>query len=361
MQSPSEGLPPEPEPESADDPVRAELDGLSRWKLCKRAEALGVPEQTLEDAVGAADPEAVLIDLIVEAESTAVADPDLVRTRSADRVSRETDERERLLIQLAATEGAMHSSIGEPNIMQRLNAGEWKKYGFQPRNWWQTEMAEQVNRLRVAARIRESLPSDTQEEIPELYPQLVVLGDGNTGKSTVLNRFAEFCFSAVSDGVCTRRPVRLQLRPVQAENRARMQAEDLLAFCKMEDTEDGHEQEFTMRSKYREEDEKQLRLAVESRASEQVREEDMTTQEAHDRQYIDEELVITIEADQMIYFDLIDLPGLHNTSQRPKQMVKRYITEDTLPRTFVLLFSEHKKGDTLLDKRCVLSISVNLD
>ena len=32
--------------------------------------------------------------------------------------------------------------------------------------------------------------------------------------------------------------------------------------------------------------------------------------EAFDSQYITEELVITIEADQMIYFDLLDLPGL---------------------------------------------------
>ena len=208
-----------------------------------------------------------------------------------------------------------------------------------------------MNRLRAAARIRDSLPFNTRKEIPDLHPQLVVVGDGNTGKSTVLNRFANFCFSAVSDGVCTRRPVKLQLRPVKAENRARMQAENLLAFCTMEDTEDGHREEFILRTAHREEDENLLRLAVESRASEQVREEDLTTQEAHDRQYIDEELIITIEADQMIYFDLIDLPGLHNTSQRPKGMVEKYIRKDTLPRTFVLLFSEHKKGDTLLDKR----------
>ena len=105
-------------------------------------------------------------------------------------------------------------------------------------------------------------------EIPDLYPQLVVLGDGNTGKSTVLNRFAEFAFSAVTDGVCTRRPVRLQLRPVMAKNRARMQAEGLLAICTMVDTEDQSEQEYTFRTAHREEDEDLLRRAVQSMARE---------------------------------------------------------------------------------------------
>ena len=54
------------------------------------------------------------------------------------------------------------------------------------------------------------------------WPQLVVLGDGNTGKSSVLCRFAQFDFSAISDGVCTRRPVRLQLRPMSTKNRERI-------------------------------------------------------------------------------------------------------------------------------------------
>ena len=185
--------------------------------------------------------------------------------------------------------------------------------------------------------------------IPDLYPQLIVLGDGNTGKSTVLNRFAEFSFSAVTDGVCTRRPVRLQLRPVAAKNRARMQAEDLLAICTMVDTVDRAKEEFTFRTAHREADEDVLRCAVESRASNEAVQDG--TQAAHDHQYIEEELVITIEAAQMIYFDLLDLPGLHNSSQKPKKMVRSYINKETLPRTFVLIFSEHKKGDTQLEQR----------
>ena len=54
------------------------------------------------------------------------------------------------------------------------------------------------------------------------FPRLVVVGDGNTGKSTVLNRFAEFDFSAVSDGVCTRRPIKLELRATSVENHERI-------------------------------------------------------------------------------------------------------------------------------------------
>ena len=54
---------------------------------------------------------------------------------------------------------------------------------------------------------------------------------------------------------------------------------------------------------------------------------------------------------KMIYFDLLDLPGLDNASQLPKQMVKDYINRDTLPRTFVLIFAQHTQGDTQLMHR----------
>jgi hypothetical protein len=245
----------------------------------------------------------------------------------------------------------MTRSSASLNIKDRLDAGgEWKAYASPNSNWWQTEMADQVNRLRAAARIRSSLPDDTRKEIPDLYPQLVVLGDGNTGKSTVLNRFAEFAFSAVTDGVCTRRPVRLQLRPVQASNRGRMQAENLLAICTMEDKEDQHEQEFKFRRDHREVDEDVLRCAVEKRASGEAQ-GGTASQAAFDRLYIMDELVITIEADQMIYFDLLDLPGLDNRSRKPIEMVRKEINKDTLARTFVLIFAEHKKGDTQLMHR----------
>ena len=88
---------------------------------------------------------------------------------------------------------------------------------------------------------------------------------------------------------------------------------------------------------------------MESRASKAAAQDG--TQVAHDSQYIEDELIITIEAAQMIYFDLLDLPGLHNSSQMPKKMVKKYINKEILPRTFVLIFSDHKKGDTQLEQR----------
>ena len=286
--------------------LRAELQALTDRQLDRRAAKAGVSEDKLDQADAAEDPKAFLIDLIIEAEAV------------------------------------------EANIQQRLDLGEWKTYDSSPSKWWQQpDVAEQVMRLRAAARIRDSLPGS--QEIPDLYPQLVVLGDGNTGKSTVLNRFADYAFSAVTDGVCTRRPVRLQLRPVRAENRERMQDEDLLAICTMKDMEDDHEEEFKFRAAHREEDEGVLRHAVESRASEAALQDG--TSAAFDRQYITEELVITIEANQMIYFDLLDVPGLDNSSEMPKKMVRSYLNKHTMPRTFVLIFAEHKQGDTQLMHR----------
>jgi hypothetical protein len=107
-----------------------------------------------------------------------------------------------------------------------------------------------------------------------------------------------------------------------------------------------------MRVQEREEDEHCLRLSVEKRASKAAIQDG--TAAAFDSQYIMQELVITIEADQMIYFDLLDLPGLDNSSPMPKKMVCKYINAGTLPRTFVLIFAEHKKGDTQLMHRCAV-------
>jgi hypothetical protein len=128
-----------------------------------------------------------------------------------------------------------------------------------------------------------------------------------------------------------------------------MTEEGLLAICKMVDTQDHFEQEFKFRKAHREDDEGVLRRAVEKRASEAAAQDG--TSAAFDRQYIEDELVITIEADQMIYFDLLDLPGLDNSSQMPKKMVKHYINKHSLSHTFVLIFAEHRNGDTQLMHR----------
>ena len=315
---PSEGTPPpispgpEPEPEGGeDDALRAELVALKRGQLNKRARDAGIDADAIDEIWDETDDQDAAKAAVVErtikalraAEASGAA---LVRTSTRDALKEMEKKYQEMLQQKSAPAGA---DQGAWNIKQRLDDGaEWKAFENPPSNWWQTDMAAKVNRLRAAARIRESLPDETRKDIPDLYPQLVVLGDGNTGKSTVLNRFAEFAFSAISDGVCTRRPVRLRLRPVQATNRARMQQEKLLAICKMEDTEDSYEQPFDFRTAHREADEDALRRAVETRASKAAVQDG--TAAAFDDQYLMSELIITIEADQMIYFDLLDLPGL---------------------------------------------------
>jgi hypothetical protein len=135
-----EGVPPAAAPSPAEAALRAELEALSERQLDRRAAKVGVSEDKIDQADAAEDPRASLIDFIIEAEAV------------------------------------------EINIQQRLDKGEWKSYDSPPSKWWQQpELAEQVNRLRAAARIRDSLPGS--EEIPDLYPQLVVLGDGNTVSS----------------------------------------------------------------------------------------------------------------------------------------------------------------------------------
>jgi hypothetical protein len=255
--------------------------------------------------------------------------------------------------------GELLVTTSKPNIKQRLETSknpEWKNFPSRSAKWWQSDAAEQVNRLRAAARIRDSLPEDAKESIPDLYPQLIVLGEASTGKSTVLNRFAEFSFTPVADGVCTRRPIKLQLRPVAAENRERMQNENLLAICTLaaeEGMEDQQPEEFVLRQSEREADESELRHAVEKRASAHVEQDG--TAAAFARQYLDTELVVTIQANQMPYFDLIDLPGIENSSTMPATLVKKYLNAKTLARTFVLIFTEHKEGDTQMRTKCAAS------
>jgi hypothetical protein len=172
----------------------------------------------------------------------------------------------------------------------------------------------------------------------------------------VLNRFAEFSFTPVADGVCTRRPIKLQLRPVAAENRERMQNENLLAICTLaaeEGMEDQQPEEFVLRQSEREADESELRHAVEKRASAHVEQDG--TAHAFARQYLETALVVTIQANQMPYFDLIDLPGIETSNHMPAKLVQKYLNAKTLERTFVLIFAEHKKGDTQMLTKCAAS------
>jgi hypothetical protein len=130
----------------ADTALRAELEALSERQLDRRAAKVGVSEDKIDQADAAEDPRASLIDFIIEAEGR---------------------------------------PTGPLNIKQRLDKEEWKaSEDSTDVEWWQDpDLAEQVNRLRAAARIRASLPDNTRVDIPDLYPQLVVLGDGNTVSS----------------------------------------------------------------------------------------------------------------------------------------------------------------------------------
>jgi hypothetical protein len=241
------------------------------------------------------------------------------------------------------------AAAGPKNIEQQLAEGRsaWQGHKAHTNSaWWQTDIAESVLCLQTAARVRDSVPREWLEDAPNM--QLLVMGDTSTGKSTVLNRFAEFTFSAVKDGVCTRRPVRLQLRPLSAQNRATFDDEKLLSMCTVTDTRDNHEEHFKLRKAHRMQDENELRLAVERRASAQAAGD---TQESYDQKYIEQELVIRIEANQMIFFDLVDLPGLENASPMPLKMLRKYLNRDTLANTFVFLCTPHEAGDTELKRR----------
>jgi hypothetical protein len=364
---PSEGEPPAPIAWN-DSSLRERLQTQKKRKLTREAEDAGVPEDQIDEAEDSSDPKAALIELIVAATRAKA----LSSARPVDGIIPMEPEPEPMPVrhddatashrppQRPDSGGGGGGRVTGGNIKDRLDVGEWKQsvdseqFERSHSSWWQTDMAEQVNRLRAAARIRDSLPDSTQHEIPDLYPQLVVLGDGNSGKSTVLNRFAEFTFTPVTDGVCTRRPVLLKLRPVQAHNRERMKREHLLAMGTLVDKDDGHEARFELRKAHREEDEGKLRKAVEERASAEVKH--TGTSKMFDKQYIMEELVVTIEAEGMIYFDLLDLPGIDNLSTKPEEMANKYINEETLTRTFVLIFSAHKKGDTAMMHALCFSI-----
>jgi hypothetical protein len=205
--------------------------------------------------------------------------------------------------------------------------------------WWRTEIAEQTTRLRTAARVLKCAGAGA-----DVYPQLIAFGDGNTGKSTVLNRFAEFPFSPVTDGVCTRRPVHLKLRPVSASNRGAVRDQKLHAVCMLHDIADGSTVRIGIRAAHRDEDEMKLRTEVEARASAKGKE----------NIYMMEELEITIEADQMVYFDLIDLPGMENDSHNmTRKLAKKYINPERLENTFVLFFNGYERGGTKMNVRHV--------
>eukprot|EP01047_Picozoa_sp_COSAG01_P000853 COSAG01_NODE_17_length_39991_cov_30.596160_12_plen_1221_part_00 len=311
----------------------------------------------------------------------------------------------------------------DPNIKNRLANHEWTRVpataeeadaipeqGFL--RWYSTnedeESSRRVNRLRSLARVRGLLPPDTFGEGE--WPQVIVCGDGNTGKSTVLNRFAQFDFTPASDGTCTKRPVRLELRPLKVDNRNAFWKKKLAAICTVRDYRDGnhpnHEDPakrtprngpdgelFEIRKQHESGDSDAFRTRIEelSAATPNLhrfpgaaagvavvrgrRPEDLDTTEVdiggkptplgslfthktdvaaiHNSEFLMDELVIRVEADHMIYFDLIDLPGVENGSPVVKDLVRKYFHKDRLDHTFMLLFQD-SKGDTSLKISVVL-------
>jgi|EP01043_Picozoa_sp_COSAG02_P037625 hypothetical protein len=285
-----------------------------------------------------------------------------------------------------------------PNIKQLLDSAEWRTKPVldgQSQQWWGTgpgdDRSFEVNRLRALAKVRRQWPKDT---FPR-WPQLVVIGtppsssacsriqyvqqrarlthgfsgDGNTGKSTVLNRFAQFNFSTVSKDICTRRPIRLKLRPMSNRNRQQFTDRKLDAIVQLHDTSDGFKKQYDFRTSHRVgadnvkpqdpngdgPDEDLLRYEVQDRASrtppqrsryEEHRHGKMTSAEEHDSTYSMDELIIRYEAPGMIHFDLVDLPGIENGSQMTHQMVEKYLSKETLAHTFMLIFQSTERGDT---------------
>eukprot|EP01046_Picozoa_sp_COSAG06_P018293 COSAG06_NODE_1267_length_10059_cov_181.325201_4_plen_353_part_00 len=329
--------------------MRTELEGLTAKKLINRAEAMGIPEDEIEEADEASDRKAALIALITSHAARAPAaggadDPDggsLVRLSSkqinlaraqkaeeaaaqmaAENAQREAEFAQQLQQMKDAHEQQMRATkaqqeekeraakaardVGpkEPNIKERLDMNEWDESTLpegMSESWWGTGKGDdrslEVNRLRTLAKVRVAWPENTFDK----WPTLVVVGDGNTGKSTVLNRFAQFNFSAVSDGICTKRPVRLKLRPMSNKNRYTFATEKLHAMVHLHDTRDGFRKDYKFRISHRfgnpdiprgeVPDEDELRYEVEERAAmtppertrwEKTRRGEMTAEEKHD-------------------------------------------------------------------------------
>ena len=283
----------------------------------------------------------------------------------AARLRSERDEERKL------REEATGLSAGPKNIQQKLDQQLWRHGPDEeaaqglPGQWWQSrarsgdgadddtgDRSMQVNRLRTMARVRAAFRDPETGEAPVWardFPRMVVVGDGNTGKSTVLNRFAGFDFSAVSDGVCTRRPIRLELRAASVSNHKRIKDEGLDAICTVSDYRgdcihgklfegsDENPRVFDMPG-----DAEAVRREVERLASAA----DLGARAASDADYTTDELVIRYEAPGMIHFDLVDLPGIDNDHPMTQKLVKHYINANSLDNTFMLIFQAATRGST---------------
>ena len=187
-----------------------------------------------------------------------------------------------------------------------------------------------------------------------------MVGDVSSGKSTVLNRFAQIDFSAADEDLCTRRPIRLRLRPLSSGNRERFMQDQLEAICSVEDRETSEQINIDFKTSDNGVGRQRLKEIVGERIGRAEYSSLSTPQEWHDSKYMEEELIITVESDEMIHFDLIDLPGIENDSPYTTKLIKKCINKATYRHTFVMMFRGADRGDTKMQTSLCLSVIKSL-
>jgi len=218
----------------------------------------------------------------------------------------------------------------------------------------QLELSLAAEQLRSLGRAEEKLD---QEAMP--FPKLIVMGPGNTGKSTVLNRFIQFNVLPCRDGVCTKRPIKVQMRDVPQDD-ARFHAEaasprklheQLQALVTVTDKKKGDEKSFRLCGRSPEDisPNDEMLAYVEARGAPVQtfsRIKGFFKRGEQESSYVAEELVVTVESPGMMHFDLVDLPGLEWVHQQTTDTIDRYFNKDTIKDTFVLVFRDASSGSS---------------
>jgi GTP-binding protein EngB required for normal cell division len=243
------------------------------------------------------------------------------------------------------------------NIQERLHDKEWKQGSDcgENRPWYTPDAGTSITRdgveqLRVLGRTEAKLGSFL------VIPKVIVLGSGNTGKSTVLNRFIQFQVLSARDGVCTKRPVKVEMRDT-APGDARFDSADpqeqrIQAIVTVKDTRDNCIKEFVLKGtspeQLHEADHRAMLDYVEARSapvddSWGMQLKSLVRGAAQPPMYLAEELIVKIEAPGMMYFDLVDLPGLEWVHRQTADTIQKYFNQATIMNTFVLVFRDASK------------------
>ena len=218
--------------------------------------------------------------------------------------------------------------------------------------------------LRVLTRAERSLGGDA---LP--FPKLIVMGPGNTGKSTVLNRFIQLKVLPCRDGVCTKRPIKVEMRDVPLDDPrfqrggdaaegggggggGNAQEQKLLQFIvTIVDTKDRTTEVFPLSGATPESVDPKEAAAmldyVEARGAPVgawSKLKGFLTRGEAETSYVAEELVVKIESPGMMHFDLVDLPGLEWVEEQTVETIERYFNPATIEDTFVLVFRDASSG-----------------